>query len=117
MKILKSIVSQVLCFAALAFYAPKLAPIYGGNFLDDYASYIGANNYRLFYESHGMLPYQYGNVDQSVFVGLEFVDTNLIRSQNNKLVYHVTPHFTPCPYLTVDSIVSFRNEWEDSSFI
>ena len=116
MKFNKQIKRLTLCAAAVAFCALNLAPIYGRNFMEDYASFIGEDDYRKFYERHGVLPCIYESVDCSANLVIEFEDTNLVRSKNNKLVYHVTPHFTSCPYMIVDSVVPFRYEREEESY-
>ena len=116
MKLFKQIKRLTLCAAAVAFCAPNLAPIHGRNFMEDYTSFIGADDYRAFYERHGVLPCIYESVDRSANLVIKFEDKNLVRSENNKLVYHVTPHFTSCPYMIVDSVVPFRNEREEESY-
>lgn len=81
---------------------------------EEFAEFIGASNPRQFYEKNGFLPYVYYNIDNSTIMRIEFIGTNLMRS-SNKHVFRVSPHFTTCPYITIDSLVYMNISMDTTS--
>ncbi|MBR6284786.1 MAG: hypothetical protein IKR25_10920 [Muribaculaceae bacterium] len=81
---------------------------------EEFAEFIGASNPRLFYEKNGFLPHVYCDIDNSTIMSIDFIGTNLMQS-NNKQVFSVTPHFTTCPYITIDSLVYMNMSMDTTS--